>query len=283
MKNNKKLYQVDKQGNLQFKPLSKLHKEKYKPDSVWNHTWLLMVIIIACVITDIASFASLFSSFLYDSALLRYVCIVGMIIALEISPIYFSYNLKKRACGYNVEAISIYIPLASFVIGVIINIVLRIVTHDLVFPDLSDTTTSIIGGGGVTKNEGSSRSLVYAIFFAIVPILTSLAAMAATYTMSNPLNNERKKLEKADLEIKQNIDQMEAIISEYDADSNYLERMLSEDDSTYNAALSMIHNQRDEYFNYSRQRISEYLADPGATSYEVAYSLKSSQGEDAVL
>ncbi|MDR1464753.1 MAG: hypothetical protein LBJ11_05575 [Oscillospiraceae bacterium] len=279
---DKQLYRIDKDGNLNFQPLDKLHRDKYKPDSVWNHTWVLMLIVIACMVADFASMSSLFAAFLYDNVFLRYICIIGMVLVMEVAPIYLSYSLKKRACGYNVETISIVIPLVAFVVGAVINIMLRIVTRNEAFPDLSNLTTSVIGGGAVQTGD-SSKPLYYAIFFAILPILTSLIAFAATYTMSNPLNHERKKLEKAHIDLIQHIDQLEAVLSEYDSDGNYLERMQTDDDAKYNAALSMIRSQRDEYFDYCRQRISEHLASPGATSYEVDYALKSNYGEDAAV
>jgi hypothetical protein len=278
---DKKLYQMDKDGNLNFRPLEKLHKDRYKPDSVWNHTWVLMLIVIACMVADFASLASLFAAFLYDNTFLRYICVIGMVLVMEIAPVYLSYNLKKRACGYNVETISIVIPLVAFIVGAAINIMLRIVTRNEAFPNLSSLTTSVIGGDSAETGD-SSKPIYYAIFFAILPILTSLIAFAATYTMSNPLNHERKKLEKANIDLTQHIDQLESVLAEYDSDGNYLDRMQTDDDSKYNAALAMIHNQRNEFFYYCRQRISEHLASPGATSYEVGYALKDYR-KDAVL
>ena len=279
----KQLYKVDEEGNLNFRPLDKLHKDKYKPDSVWNRTFVLMLIVILCMAADFASFSSLFAVFLYDNVVLRYIAIIGMVLVMEIAPVYLAYNLKKRACGYQVEMISIIIPLVAFAAGAVINIMLRIATRNDAFPDLSSMTTSVIGGGTATEPADASKPMIYAIFFAVLPILTSLVAYTATYTMSNPLNAERKKLEKANLELTQHIDQMEAVLSEYDTEGNYLERMLSEDEQKYNAALWTIHSQRDEYFDYCRQRISEFLASPGATSYEVEYALKPGSREGSAV
>jgi len=276
---NRKLYKLDKQGNLNFGTLNRLHRNKYKADSVWNQTWVLMIIIIACMVADWFSFASLFASFLYENELLRNICIIGMVLCFEISPVYCGYNMKKKACGYNVEAISIVLPLAAFILGVIINILLRIATRDLAFPDLSNTTTSVLGGD-TTESGGSSNALTYSIFFSVLPIITSLVAYSATYTMSNPLNQERQKLEKTKLELTQNMSQLESVLAEYDADENYLDRMLADDDSKFDSALSMIRNQRDEYFDYARQRINEHLASPAATGYMVEYAEKSNYKED---
>ena len=276
---SKKLYKLDKQGNLEFNTRNHLHKLKYKSDSVWNQTWLLMVIIIACIIADCASFSSLFASFLYDNALLRSICIIGMIIAMEVGPIYFGYNLKKRACGYNVEKISIIVPLAAFIMGAAINIILRLATHSLVFQDLSNATTSIMGEN-VAESSDSQNSIIYAWFFGILPIVTSLVAFVATYSMSNPLKSELQKLEKTNIELTDQIDQLDAVLAEYDSDENYLERLMADDNAKFNAALLMIQKQRDEYFDYCRQRISEHLATPSATSYVVEHVVSNNYEED---
>jgi len=279
---DKNTYTIGKDGNIDFRSLDRLHKARHKADSVWGRTWVLMLIILACVIADFASYSSLFAVILYDNVFLRYVCIVGMVMVMEISPVYLGYNMKKRACGYNVQTISIIIPLVAFIAGAVITIMLRIAMKDEAFPDLSSLTTSVIGSSAPAETGGSSKSTYLAIFFAVLPILTSLVAFAATYTMSNPLEGERKKLEKANIRLKQHIDQLSAIEAEYNADSDYLGRMLAEDDAKYNAALSMVRSQQYEYYDYCRQRISEFLKNPGATNYKVDYALKPKRGGDAV-
>ena len=278
MTNNKKLYTVDKEGNLDFSMRNRLHSAKYKPDSAWNHAWLLGLIIVFCMIADYAAFDSLFSAFLYDSALLRSICVIGMVIILEFSPSYLGYNLKRRACGYRVEKIAIVIPLVAFVMGAAINIVLRLATHSLVFPDLSNAVTSIIGSGAA-ESEGAQNSLVYAWFFGLLPIITSFVAFAASYTMSNPLQSELKKLTKENIEITDQINQLDAVLAEYDSDENYLERVLADDDAKFHTALAMTRKQRDEYFDYVRQRISEHLGTAGAISYDVDYDIKQNDME----
>jgi hypothetical protein len=232
------------------------------------------MIVIACMVADFASFSSLFAVILYDNVVLRYIAIIGMVLVMEIAPVYLAYNLKRKSCGYRVETINIIVPLVAFIAGAAINFMLRIATRNEAFPDLSSMTTSVIDSTDTMETGGSPNALYYALFFAILPILTSLIAFAATYTMSDPLNAEKKRLEKSELELKQHIDQMEAVLAEYDSEGNYLERMLSEDEQKYNAALWTIHSQRDEWFDYARQRISEFLASPGATSYEVEYKTK---------
>jgi len=277
---NPKLYKLDKQGNLNFLTHNRLHKDKYKEDSVWNQTWLLMVIVAACIVADYASFSSLFASFLYDNALLRNICIIALVLAFEISPVYLGAAMKKRACGYHVEKISMIIPLLAFVLGVIINLILRLATHELTFPDLSGAVTSMIGGTNETESTGSQNSVVYACFFAILPVITSLVAFAASYAMSDPLKKERAALEKTKIELTRQIGQLESMLAEYGSDESYLERLLADDESKFNTALMMIHNQRDEFFDYARQKISEHLASPAATSYVVDYGKKSNFEED---
>ena len=272
MNTKKQLYRMDNDGNLTFQPLNKLHKDRYKPDSVLNYTCVLMLVLMTTIVTDFAGFSSLFSKLFYDSIVLRYISILGLILATDVSPAYLGYSLKKRACGYNVETITIIAPLVALVLGLTINAILRLASHEIAFPDLGNLNTSIIDG--TAADTTSSQSIFYAIFFSVLPIITSLVAFAATYSMSNPLNAERKKLEKANLDLTQHLDQLESIVAEYDAEGNYHDRMLTKDEQKYQAALAMITGQEHEYYDHVRQRISEFLANPSATSYEVKYATR---------
>ena len=258
---------MDKDGNLNFNVRNRLHKDKYKSDSVWNNIWVLMLIIIACAIADFANFFSLFSALLYDNAFLRAVCIVAMILCMEVAPCYLGFNMKRRACGYNVETFSIIIPFIAFLLGVGINTVLRLSTHYIVHPDLTNVTTSIMGGSVVEPN-GSQHSLILAWFFSILPLITSLIVYAATYSMSDPLKAELKRLTKTNIDLTDQIDQIEAILAEYDSGEAYLNRLLTEDEAKFNTALAMIKKRRDEYCSFCRQKIAEHLGTAAAANYE---------------
>jgi len=271
--NNKKLYTLDNEGNLRFEKRRQLNKSKHKPDSFWNSSYFLALIIITCVAADYACFSSLFASFLYSNAMLRNICIIAMVIAFEVSPVYFAYNMKRRSCGYSVPTISIFVAFFAFVLGATANIILRLTTHSLVFPDLVNISTSVIGNSEVIESSGSSNSIIYAWFFAVLPIITSMIVFAATYTISNPLLKEFEKLKKENIELTDEITQLEAILAEYEADENHLDRLLTDDHARYNAALLMIQKQRDEYFDFCRQRMAERLGSPAATSYRVEHSV----------
>ena len=75
------------------------------------------------------------------------------------------------------------------------------------------------------------------------------------------------------------IDQLDAVLAEYDSD-DYLVRLMADDDAKFNAALLMIKKQRDEFMNYCRQRISEKLGTPSATSYVVEHTVTNNYEED---
>ena len=274
----KKLYKMDKEGNLKFNTRDNLHRLKYKSDSIFNQTWFLVVIVGACIFADYASLSSLFASFLYDNEILRNICVIGMLITLEVAPIYFGFNLKRRTCGYNVSKISIIAPLTAFVVGAVINIILRVETRSLAFPDLADTTTSVLGG--FAESENSRSSIVYAWFFGLLPICTSIVAFIATYSISNPLKSELQKLEKMNIELTDQIDQLDAVLAEYDDD--YFERLMADDEAKFNAALRMNNRQRDEYFDYCRQRISEHLGTASAIGYTVEHTASNHFEEDNI-
>jgi len=267
----KTLYKVDKQGNLIFTQ-NDLQRARYKTETFWYQPWILLAIMIACAIVDAANFSQLFDGFLLDSDFIRYVSIGAMIIAFEVAPVYFAFSLKKYAMGYNIEKWSILIPLAAFIMAIIVNVILRIVTKDLVFRDIT-IGTSLLSNSVQTPVNPLPNALYYSIFFAALPLITACVSFAAAFSMANPLRDELKKLDIEKGLILEKIGQIKPIIEEYEADKGFLERLKENDDDKYSAALNMIEKKRDTYLDYVRQRINEHLSDPSDISHPVDYKI----------
>ena len=118
------------------------------------------------------------------------------------------------------------------------------------------------------------------VLFDCIVLATSLLAFGASYTISNPLKSELAKVSKQNIEITNQIDQLEAVIAEYESDQNHLDRLLSEDQAKFDASLSMIHKHRDEYCDYSRQKIAEHLGTAAGVSYAAERFIPNNSEED---
>ena len=214
-----------------------------------------------CAAADLVSFMQLFSSFLYDNLSLRFIAIFAMLMAFEIAPIYLGYTMKKREQGYNIRDFLTIGFVASFVMAAVVNVVLRIITKDLAFPDFSNLAASSSALGSATMAGTRSNALYYASAFAVLPIITSVVSFLASFTMANPLRDEMKKLEHEHVKIAESIGQIQAILKEYDADLEHFDRLLIDDSNKYGAAFAMIQKKRELYFDYVRELFNEYLKD----------------------
>jgi len=266
------IWAMGERGQIIFNARNKTRKERHQPDSVWNHSIFLVLMIGACAIIDYYCFKSLFDSFLLDKPVVRSLSIGAMLFAFDFIPIYLGMNLRKRMQGYNV-AIPIIISMAScFIIAFGANVLLRIVFKDLAMPDLSEASTSMFGSVN-TETATSSRAMPYAVFSSILPLLTSIGSFLISYTMSNPLKQEMKQLEKEHSILSDNIGQLEAILAEYEADPDFFNRITRDDEEKYEIMRWMIFEKREKYRDDVRQRIKEYLRDATANS-ELSIPLK---------
>lgn len=264
-KNNETLWSRDNQGNLQFGTKRRIAKERTKPDTLWNHPFLLVVIIVLCAAVDSICFKQLFDSFLLDAPLIRWTAILGMLFAFDFVPVYLGLNLKKRLQSYNVSIAVLITMVAILAIAFAVNVYLRIEFKDLVMPDLTESSTSIFGSVSAESNV-SSRAFPYAVFASIVPLLTSIGSFTISFFMANPLKAEKLAFDSEHNELADHIGQIDALLQEYEADPDFYGRLTQDDDAKFEAMRQMIREKRETYRDYVRERIKEHLGNPIANN-----------------
>jgi hypothetical protein len=208
----------------------------------------------------------MFSILLYDSQVMRWLAVVGMLVAFEIIPIVAANNLKKYVSGYKSSTVLTAILIVIFICAVALNVYLRYTTRDTVFPNLDNYTRSMFGNGDIAADMSNPNALPLALFFGLLPVFTSVVSFGCAYMLFNPLQKEKQNLEKSYALIADEVNRFSAIIKEYDADANFAQRILSGDEAQYEAALSRLAGQANYLKNYARQRIKEHLATPAAIS-----------------
>jgi len=264
-RSNLTLWNRDKQGNLSFETKNRIAVVRAKPDTLWNHPFLLAVVIILCATVDFVCFQQLFDSFLLDSPLIRWTAILGMLFAFDFVPVYLGLNYRKRVQEYNISGKILLIMVAVFTLAFAANSYLRMAFKDLVMPDLTESASSVFGSVN-TETTVSSRAAPYAIFASIVPLLTSIGSFTISFFMANPLKAEKLTLEKERNELADRIGQIDALLQEYEADPNIYERLLDDDDKKYETIKQLIYDKRETYRDYVRERIKEYLGNPVDTN-----------------
>lgn len=265
MKNNGQFYKMDRQGNLVFSRRGELAKEYGKGDSGWESQRVAIGVMAACGILDFVMFYQLFSSFLYDSQAVLMLAILGMLIGFDLGSIYIGIVLKKRRQGIDAGLVVAAAMGVAFLVAFIANIALRIGVKDLVLPDLSSLTTSAFGEVS-QADTGSDLALLYALFASALPVVTSLVSFGISFQTANPLKQRMQKLRMEQVKLEDDIVKIEALLMEYDADSDYFARLLLEDEEKYRDTLEFIKEKMLHYCDYVRERLKEHLGDPVANN-----------------
>lgn len=225
---------------------------------------MAIIVMLICAVLDFVMFQQLFSSFLYDHALIRWFSIVGCLIAFDLAPIYLGIFVRKLDQGYRVSLLLPCLAILAFALAIAGNVWLRIVMRDLVLP-ASSSGTSLFGT--VSEAEAvNPGAMPYAIFSAALPVGTSLVSFIISYITSNPLKSKLKTLHMAQIELEDSIGQLEAILTEYEEDSNLTDRLTEEDDEQFATVLGMTREKAVAYCDYVRERIKEHLGDPAASN-----------------
>ena len=151
----------------------------------------------------------------------------------------------------------------------VLNIVLRLMTMDQMAPDLSVSTVSFIGSTpqGVQENEATgvdATALGLAIVGIVIPFVTSLGSFFISYLTYNPLMVRKRNQEELIAEKKDEIRRLDAILFEYDADTEFAEHLIQDDTGKYEEMKKMQRALVLSYADYVRQRLKEHLANPTA-------------------
>ena len=75
-----------------------------------------------------------------------------------------------------------------------------------------------------------------------------------------------QKLRMEQVKLEDDIVKIEALLMEYDADSDYFARLLLEDEEKYRDTLEFIKEKMLHYCDYVRERLKEHLGDPVANN-----------------
>ena len=264
MINNKPLWKIDKQGNLNYHLRMDQAGELYMPDTVWERPVVTFILMILCAILDYVVFQQLFAAILYDQVLIQRLSVLGCLIAFDVAPIYLGVQMKKHQQGFQIDWSTVYGLLTAFLLVCVGNLWLRITVRDILVPDSSASAFSVFS----TAEESGSNSaaLPYAIFSSFLPVATSLVSYGASYISANPLKARVKMLHVHQIQLEDAINQVNSILCEYEEDAELGARLLAEDDQMYLAAEKRTQELGFWYCDYVRERIKEHLGDPAATN-----------------
>lgn len=255
-------------GEFIYPGLNSHMNKKYKADTPLDNAVVPYIIMLFCALVDAAVFISLFKMISYDSPFMLGIQVAGFLFAFDVVPIYLGIQLRRMKQGLTKEKMVLYMALGVCAVAFIINVILNIMTIELMNPDLSSTTTNYFGTAvEQTTTEGIDPSTIALTIFRIgCPVLTSVGSFFISYLTYNPLKTRKRTTEEVLAEKNDEIRRLEAVLHEYDADSEFAENLRTDDEGKYEEMKKMHRALVINYCEYVRQRLKEHLADPTATN-----------------
>ena len=264
MKTNKKIWEVAKNGEIiRVNPYGNIRK-KYQSDTPLDKSFVPYLVMAICAVVDTSFFVSLFKMISYDSPFMIFVEVLGFLFAFDVVPIYLGIQYKRVKQRISNDKMIMIFALAVVIIGFALNISLRVTTISVMSPDLSNASTSYFGTvtASETNNTISPSDIALTICGMGVPIVTSVGSFYISYFSYNPLANRKRKLEELIVANTDAIRRLEATVKEYEADTDFAQKLLADDDGKYEEMKKMHKALVIGYCDYVRERIKEYIANP---------------------
>jgi hypothetical protein len=144
-KKMEQIYEKNESGRIINHTMELVEDNKKRPHSVLENPIISILILPICLLADTICVINTQSYIVYDSLLILILTTLGLLIGLDLAPIYLGKALKNRSQGLNASKAVIAVLFAAFVIAASFNMALRISVKDLVLPDFSTSATSMIG------------------------------------------------------------------------------------------------------------------------------------------
>lgn len=260
------LISIDQNGEFVYHRLNSHTSKKYRADTPLDKSFVPYLIMAFCAIVDASVFISLFKMISYDSPFMLGVQVSGCLFAFDVVPLYLGIQLRRVKQGLSKDRFIMCMALVVCVLACAMNVVLRLMTIEQMSPDLSSAATSYFGT--VAQDNQTSgvdaTAVALTIFGIVLPVLTSVGSFFISYLTYNPLKTRKRLEEEMLTEKKDEIRRLDAILSEYDADMEFAEHLVQDDDGKFEEMKKMQRAVVISYCDYVRQRLKEHLATPTA-------------------
>lgn len=266
MVRNGSLLVKNQNGEFIYSGLNSHLKKKYKADTPLDNSVVPYIIMFFCAFVDAAVFISLFKLISYDSPVMLCIQVAGMLFAFDVVPIYLGIQLRRVKQKITKERMVLYMALGVCAVAFIINVILNIMTIDLMNPDLSSASTSYFGAATEqAASEGADPATIALTIFRVgCPVLTSVGSFFISYLTYNPLKTRMRRAEEVLTEKCDEVRRLESVLKEYDADTEFAQHLIADDEGKYEEMKKMHRALVINYCEYVRQRLKEHLGDPTA-------------------
>lgn len=267
---NTPAYTVGPSGEIIRTRTGETIHSRFKSDTPVEHAAIPYIIMALCLVIDGCIFYGLFRMLSYDSFFLKVVSMGGLLLGMDIIPIFAGIYLRRIRQHLTRDRFLLYIALGVAALAAATNIGLRILTIDQLTPDNTDSGYSYLSDGQeeqeIDNAEIDPAILASTIFACIVPIITSCGSFVISYATYDPLRIRSRREEEGILSVTEEKRQAEAILAEYDATSNFEEALKSDDEQKYKDMLLLHRALAVSYCGYVRQSLIEHLGSATSTN-----------------
>lgn len=258
----------NRNGEFVYEGLNEHVKKQYKADTPLDNPVVPYIIMLFCATVDAACFISLFKMISYDSMFMLGIQVAGFLFAFDVVPIYLGIQHRRIKQNLTKDRIVLYLALGVCATAFIINIILNVMTIELMNPDLSSAATNYFGTATeqVASESIDPSAIALTIFRIGCPVLTSVGSYFISYSTYDPIKTRKRTIDETIVEKKDEIRRMEALIDEYKADPDFAENLRNDDERKYEEMKNMHRALVINYCIYVRQRLKEHLANPTSTN-----------------
>ncbi len=269
MSKTNRLISIDRNGEFVYHGLNSHISKKYRADTPMDKAFVPYLIMALCGTIDAACFINLFKLISYDSPFLLWIQVAGFLFAFDVIPLYLGIQFRRIKQGISKDRFIIWMALVVCAMACVLNIVLRLMTMDQMAPDLSSAAISFVGttSQGVQESDAdgvNATALGLALVGIVIPFVTSIGSFFISYLTYNPLMVRKRNQEELLAEKKDEIRRLDALLFEYDADTEFAEHLIQDDAGKYEEMKKMQRALVLSYTDYVRQRLKEHLANPTA-------------------
>lgn len=266
---NKKIWSLEN-GEILYHGLHRNTGKKYTADTPFDNKIVPYLVMFCCAFVDVMCFYDLFTKISYHSPWMIGVEILGFIFGFDVIPIFVGIYLRRLRQGLIRERFPLILALAACLLVCSLNIALRITTMDQMTPDASRPST---GEVDITQEEAESNqqdqtyqqdqtSAALTVFGIGIPVVTSVGSLFISYFCYNPLLIRKRREEELIEAARDELRRFEAILSDYDAESDFAERLVEEDAGNFEAMRQLQRAMVISYCQYVREQLKEHLGDP---------------------
>lgn len=253
-------------GELLYNNLNVHTREKNRPDTPLDKSFVPYLVMLLCAIIDGAVFLSLFQLLSYDEPLLRGIQVSGLLFAFDLVPLYLGIQFRRIRQGLcRKDKFIVWLALAVCVAAFALNAALRLLTMDQLTPDLSTGTSYMGVQQEQAQTETDSSTIALTIYGIVTPFLTSVGSFFISYLTYNPLKIQMARYERLIHEKEDEVRRLESMIGEFEADQDFAQRLQADDERQYLAMRALSRAIALSYCTLARQRLKEKLADDPAS------------------